>query len=162
MPGLDGIEATRRIVAAAAAARVLILTTFDLDEYVFAALRAGASGFLLKDAPPAPLLTAIRVRRRRRPARAGVTRRLIEEYARRPARPVRPRRTLDGLTEREVEVLRRWPPGCPTPRSPSACTSARPPSRPTCQPAARSSALRDRAQPVVLAYEAGLVSPQPP
>ncbi|MEW2477679.1 response regulator transcription factor [Micromonospora gifhornensis] len=108
MPEMDGIEATRRICGdpATAGTRVIILTTFDLDEYVYGALRAGASGFLLKDTPPADLLAGIRV------VAAGdgllaptVTRRLIDEFARRPepARPL-PRR-LEGVTEREREVL---------------------------------------------------------
>jgi DNA-binding NarL/FixJ family response regulator len=116
MPAMDGIEATRRILARlpgpgpgpgpapAPGPRILILTTFDLDEYVFAALRAGASGFLLKDTPPGDLLAAIRV------IAAGegllaptVTRRLIEEFARRPAPSAA--RNLDGVTAREREVL---------------------------------------------------------
>jgi DNA-binding NarL/FixJ family response regulator len=112
MPKMDGIEATRRILTRppgsglpqAPNARILILTTFDLDEYVFAALRAGASGFLLKDTPPGDLLAAIRV------IAAGegllaptVTRRLIEEFARRPAPAAA--RNLDGVTAREREVL---------------------------------------------------------
>jgi len=103
MPKVDGIEATRRILGSGATTRIMILTTFDLDEYVFAALRAGASGFLLKDTPPGELLAAIRV------IAAGegllaptVTRRLIEEFARRPAPAVR---GLDGVTGREREVL---------------------------------------------------------
>jgi len=103
MPKVDGIEATRRILGSGATTRIMILTTFDLDEYVFAALRAGASGFLLKDTPPGELLAAIRV------IAAGegllaptVTRRLIEEFTRRPAPAVR---GLDGVTGREREVL---------------------------------------------------------
>ncbi|MFD0203093.1 MULTISPECIES: response regulator [Saccharothrix] len=102
MPNLDGIAATREI-SSFAAARVLILTTFDLDEYVYSALRAGASGFLLKDTPPADLLAAIRV------VAAGdallspsVTRRLVAEFTRLPTpRSIR----LDGITEREQDVL---------------------------------------------------------
>ncbi|MFE0151407.1 response regulator [Nonomuraea sp. NPDC059007] len=101
MPEMDGIEATRRL---GGGARVLIVTMFDLDAYVYAALRAGASGFLLKDTPPAALLSAIRV------VAAGeallaptITRRLIEEFARTPAAPAF--QGLDGLTEREREVL---------------------------------------------------------
>jgi DNA-binding NarL/FixJ family response regulator len=104
MPKMDGIEATRHILAQAPRPRVMILTTFDLDEYVFAALRAGASGFLLKDTPPGDLLAAIRV------IAAGegllaptVTRRLIEEFARRPGPSAQ--RNLDGITGREQEVL---------------------------------------------------------
>jgi DNA-binding NarL/FixJ family response regulator len=104
MPKVDGIEATRRILRpGSTTTKIMILTTFDLDEYVFAALRAGASGFLLKDTPPADLLAAIRV------IAAGegllaptVTRRLIEEFARRPALAAR---NLEGVTGREREVL---------------------------------------------------------
>jgi DNA-binding NarL/FixJ family response regulator len=104
MPKMDGIEATEHILAQPPRPRVMILTTFDLDEYVFAALRAGASGFLLKDTPPEDLLAAIRV------IAAGegllaptVTRRLIEEFARRPGPSAQ--RRLDGVTTREREVL---------------------------------------------------------
>ncbi|MER6321484.1 response regulator transcription factor [Streptomyces coelicoflavus] len=108
MPDLDGIEATRQICTdpALSAVRVLILTTFDLDEYVYAALRAGAAGFLLKDTPPPEVLTAIRVVAAGEALLApSVTRRLIAEFARRPepARP--PVRSLDGITDRELEVL---------------------------------------------------------
>jgi DNA-binding NarL/FixJ family response regulator len=108
MPVMDGIEATRRITDMASEVRTLILTTFDLDEYVYAALRAGASGFLLKDTDPADLLTAIRV------VAAGdallapsITRRLIGEFARLPdvAAAPPPSGLLGSLTEREVEVL---------------------------------------------------------
>jgi DNA-binding NarL/FixJ family response regulator len=106
MPGMDGIEATRRILRPGISTRIMILTTFDLDEYVFAALRAGASGFLLKDTDPGDLLAAIRV------IAAGegllaptVTRRLIEEFARRPDPGAAPARSLDGITSREREVL---------------------------------------------------------
>ena len=105
MPELDGLEATRRLVAADPAARVLILTTFDLDEYVYEALRAGASGFVLKDDPPEQLLAAIRV------VAGGdallspsVTRRVIERFTRLP-RPAPPREVAD-LTERELDVFR--------------------------------------------------------
>lgn len=107
MPGMDGIEATRQIcnTPQTASVHVLILTTFDLDEYVYAALRAGASGYLLKDATATELLTAIRV------VSAGdallapsATRRLIAEFVRRPARQLAPR-DLDRLTNREREVL---------------------------------------------------------
>jgi DNA-binding NarL/FixJ family response regulator len=104
MPKMDGIEATRRIAASGANTKIMILTTFDLDEYVFAALRAGASGFLLKDTPPGDLLAAIRV------IAAGdsllaptVTRRLIQEFVRRPAPATAPK--LEAVTPREREVL---------------------------------------------------------
>ena len=108
MPALDGIEATRQLTAApeTAAVRVLILTTFDLDEYVFAALRAGASGFLLKDTPPAELLAAIRVVAAGDALLApGVTRRLIAEFIRRPEPQRRPAPARPEITEREREVL---------------------------------------------------------
>jgi DNA-binding NarL/FixJ family response regulator len=106
MPDMDGIEATRRITAQERGVRVMVLTTFDLDEYVYSALRAGASGFLLKDTPPAQLLAAVRV------VAAGdallspaVTGRLIAEFARRPEPTRRPARTLEGVTDRELDVL---------------------------------------------------------
>ena len=109
MPGIDGIEATRRITssAATAATKVLILTTFDLDEYVYAALRAGASGFLLKDTQPEELLAAIRVLAAGDALLApAVTRRLIQEFVNRPDEtPCRSSEALAILTEREREVL---------------------------------------------------------
>ena len=108
MPEMDGIEATRQITAdpATSNVRVLILTTFDLDEYVFAALRAGASGFLLKDTRPADLLAAIRVIAAGDALLApGVTRRLIAEFTRRPEPRKRPIAELAETTEREREVL---------------------------------------------------------
>jgi DNA-binding NarL/FixJ family response regulator len=104
MPGLDGIEATGQITAApeTAGVRVLILTTFDLDEYVFAALRAGASGFLLKDTPPADLLAAIRIVATGDALLApGITRRLIAEFTRRPQPRQHPAAALDQITGRE-------------------------------------------------------------
>jgi len=106
MPELDGIEATRRITAELAGVRVLVLTTFDLDEYVFAALRAGASGFLLKDTPSAELLAAIRVVAAGDALLApGVTRRLIAEFAARPDRPSPRADLITAITTREREVL---------------------------------------------------------
>ncbi len=108
MPNMDGIEATRQLGAdpATAGVRVLILTTFDLDQYVYAALRAGASGFLLKDTPPADLLAAIAVVAAGDALLApGVTRRLIAEFARRAEPSQAPADGLDGVTEREREVL---------------------------------------------------------
>ncbi|MGH4006810.1 MAG: response regulator [Pseudonocardiaceae bacterium] len=106
MPVMDGIEATRRITAQEHAPRILVLTTFDLDEYVYSALRAGASGFLLKDTPPAQLLSAVRVVASGEALLAPtVTRRLIAEFVRHPQPARRPARTLDGITDREREVL---------------------------------------------------------
>jgi DNA-binding NarL/FixJ family response regulator len=108
MPTMDGLEATRQITAdeTLAGVRVLILTTFDLDEYVYQALRAGASGFLLKDTPPADLLAAIRVVAAGDALLApGITRRLIAEFARRPDPTQVAPAALGALTEREREVL---------------------------------------------------------
>src|SRR5256885_1559581 len=106
MPNLSGIEATRLIATEARAPRVLILTTFDLDEYVYEALRAGASGFLLKDAGAAELLHAVRVVAAGEALLApAITRRLIEDFTRRPAATVQPA-VLADLTPRELEVLR--------------------------------------------------------
>ena len=108
--------------------RVLILTTFDLDEYVYAALRAGASGFLLKDTPPADLLAAIRVVAAGEALLApSVTRRLIAEFARRtPRGPRRSRAASTASPTANGRCSRSSPAACPTPRSPSTCTSARP------------------------------------
>ncbi|MGH3480757.1 MAG: response regulator [Pseudonocardiaceae bacterium] len=106
MPDMDGIEATRRITAREHAPRILVLTTFDLDEYVYSALWAGASGFLLKDTPPAQLLDAVRVVASGEALLAPtVTRRLIAEFVRNPQPARRPARTLAGITDREREVL---------------------------------------------------------
>jgi DNA-binding NarL/FixJ family response regulator len=105
MPELDGLEATRRILAADKEARVLVLTTFDLDEYVYEALKAGASGFVLKDDPPEQLLAAIRtVAAGDALLSPGVTKRVIEKFTR-IGQPTRPH-GLDDLTERELEVFR--------------------------------------------------------
>jgi DNA-binding NarL/FixJ family response regulator len=105
MPELDGLEATRRILAADRAARVLILTTFDLDEYVYEALRAGASGFVLKDDPPEQLIAAVRtVAAGDALLSPGITKRVIKQFARTP-RP-EPPKGVDELTAREREILR--------------------------------------------------------
>ena len=104
MPELDGIEATRRILAADAATRVLILTTFDLDEYVYEALRAGASGFVLKDDPPEELIAAIRIVAEGEALLSpAITKRVIRQFTRLPH--ARPPRELDELTQRELAVL---------------------------------------------------------
>jgi DNA-binding NarL/FixJ family response regulator len=164
MPVMDGLEATARIVNGPAGdrIRVLILTTFDLDEYVFGALRAGASGFLLKDTPPADLLAGIRV------IAAGeallspaVTRHLIEEFVRRPATDQPVHSSLDVLTEREREVLSLVAKGL---------SNAEIGSRLYVSPATVKTHVgrilskldaRDRAQLIVVAYESGLVSAGP-
>jgi DNA-binding NarL/FixJ family response regulator len=161
MPELDGLEATRRLLAGAAdegAPRVLILTTFDLDEYVYEALRAGASGFLLKDAPPEQLLDAIRV------VAAGdgllapsVTRRVIAEFARRPA-AVRPPE-LDELTARELEVLQLIARGLSNAEIAKELFLGETTVKTHVARVLQKLHLRDRVQAVVLAYESGLVEP---
>jgi DNA-binding NarL/FixJ family response regulator len=106
MPEMDGLAATEAIAGLGIDTRVLMLTTFDLDEYVFGALRAGASGFLLKDTPPADLLAGIRIVAQGDSLLApSVTRHLIEEFVRRPSADRPAARELTGLTEREIEVL---------------------------------------------------------
>ena len=163
MPVMDGLEATARILAADTAAKVLMLTTFDLDEYVFGALRAGASGFLLKDTPPSDLLAAIRV------VAGGdallspsVTRQLIEEFVRRPPAGRVAAPALDGLTDREVEVLTLVARGL---------SNAEIGQRLYVSPATAKTHVarllmklraRDRAQLIIVAYESGLVTPQTP
>ena len=134
-PDLEVVGATRRLAGEGVQdpVRVLILTTFDLDEYVLSALRVGASGFLLKDVPPEDLVDAIKV------VAAGdallapsVTRRLLDRFASKLPDPAATRpAALDSLTARELEVLGLVARACPTPRSPSTWSSARPPSRPT-------------------------------
>ncbi|MEU9079546.1 response regulator transcription factor [Kitasatospora sp. NPDC048538] len=168
MPGMDGIEATRQIVAAGGRSRILVLTTFDLDEYAHAALRAGASGFLLKDARPEELLAGIR-------AVAGgdavvapaVTRRLLDAYAHHL--PVRPAGAgpaddarLDALTDREREILvavaRGWSNGEIAERLVLAESTVK---THVSRVLAKIGA-RDRVQAVIFAYDLGLTRPNPP
>jgi len=180
MPKLDGIEATRRIIAAGreraesgggsdshsdaevCGARVLILTTFDLDEYVFAALRAGASGFLLKDTAPAQLLDAITV------VAAGeallaptVTRRLIEQFSRSPQPSRAPRVSLDGVTDREHEVLALVGRGLSNAEIAEHLHLASPTVKTHVSRLLMKLGARDRAQLVIVAYESGLLDQQP-
>ncbi|HEX2774526.1 MAG TPA: response regulator transcription factor [Micromonosporaceae bacterium] len=161
MPVLDGLAATRQLLGDRAAdrPRVLILTTFDLDDYVYEALRAGASGFLLKDAPAADLVRAVRV------VAAGdallapaVTRRLIAEFAARP-RPDRPRPTsLSTLTARETEVLRLIARGRSNGEIAADLVVAEQTVKTHVGRILAKLGLRDRAQAVVVAYESGLVA----
>ena len=159
MPAMDGIEATRRITALEPPGRVLMLTTFDLDEYVYEALRAGASGFLLKDRPPEELVQAVRV------VAAGdallaptVTRRLIEEFARRPGTPAAPA-ALGELTDREREVLVLMARGRSNAEIAGDLFVAETTVKTHVGRVLHKLGLRDRAQAVVLAYESGLVQP---
>ncbi len=158
MPGLDGIDATRAVTTIEDPPRVLILTTFDLDEVVYDALRAGASGFLLKDAPEERLLTAIRV-----VAEGGslfapaVTRRLIEEFSRR-GRATIPS-GLATLTEREAEVLRSMARGLSNAEIAGELFVTENTVKTHVARVLMKLELRDRVQAVVLAYESGLVQP---
>jgi DNA-binding NarL/FixJ family response regulator len=157
MPRLDGIAATREITAASAPPRVLVLTTFDLDEYVYEALRAGASGFLLKDTQPDRLAEAIRTIGDGDALLAPqITRRLVERFA--APRPEAPE-ALDELTEREIEVLRLIARG----RSNAEIADQLVVSLPTVKTHVgrilMKLGLRDRVQAVVLAYESGIVAP---
>ncbi|GAA3433143.1 response regulator [Kutzneria kofuensis] len=156
MPVLDGVEATRRICAELAT-KVLVLTMFDLDRYVFAALRAGASGFLLKDTPPAELLSAIRI------VAAGdallspsVTRRLIAEFGRTPALA---RPTLAGVTQREQDVLRLVGRGLSNAEIAGRLHLGVGTVKTHVSHLLAKFAVRDRAQLVVIAYESGLITP---
>jgi len=163
MPVLDGLEATRRLVGARPAGserpKVLILTTFDLDDYVYEALRAGASGFLLKDAPAADLVHAVRVVAGGDALLApSVTRRLIAEFAARPDRS-RPRPTsLSALTPRETEVLRLIARGRSNGEIADDLVVAEQTVKTHVGRILAKLNLRDRAQAVVLAYETGLVA----
>jgi DNA-binding NarL/FixJ family response regulator len=162
MPRMDGLEATRRIAAdeLLAGVRVLILTTFDLDEYVYQALRVGASGFLLKDTPPADLLAAIRV------VAAGdallapaITRRLIAEFARRPDPTRVASAALDALTDREREVLVLVAHGLSNAEIAQRLVVSPATSKTYVSRMLAKLSARDRAQLVAIAYEAGLVIP---
>jgi DNA-binding NarL/FixJ family response regulator len=161
MPVLDGLEATRQLLAGRpdGRPRVLILTTFDLDDYVYEALRAGASGFLLKDAPAADLVSAVRVVAAGEALLApSVTRRLIAEFAARPGRD-RPRpTTLNALTPRETEVLRLIARGMSNTEIAAELVVAEQTVKTHIGRILAKLALRDRAQAVVLAYETGLVA----
>jgi DNA-binding NarL/FixJ family response regulator len=160
MPRLDGIAATRRI-SAAADSRVLVLTTYDLDEYVFDALKAGASGFLLKDSPPADLVAAIHV------VAAGdallapsVTRRLIAEFARRAEPAARSTEVLARLTPRELEVLTLLGRGLSNAEIATKLIVGQATVKTHVGNVLMKLAVRDRAQAVVLAYESGLIQPR--
>src|SRR5688572_7108561 len=152
MPRLDGLEATRRL---AGKTRVLILTTFDLNEYVYEALRAGASGFLLKDAPADQLVTAIRVVAAGEALLApSVTRRLIEEFARRPPSNARPKQ-LEALSPRELEVLRLVARGLSNAEIAGELYVGDATVKTHVSRILQKLTLRDRVQAVVLAYESG-------
>ncbi len=164
MPVMDGLTATRAIAALDSPTKVLVLTTFDLDEYVFAALRAGASGFLVKDTPPVELLEGIRIIARG-DALLGptATRQLIEQFSRTtPAEPhtTRPQTgSLDVLTEREVEVLTLVARGMANHEIAAALFVAPATAKTHVSRLLTKLGARDRAQLIVAAYESGLVTP---
>jgi DNA-binding NarL/FixJ family response regulator len=156
MPRLDGLEATRRL---AGKTRVLVLTTFDLNEYVYEALRAGASGFLLKDAPAYQLVTAIRVVAAGEALLApSITRRLIEEFARRPPPNLRPAE-LEALSPRELEVLQLLARGLSNAEIAGELYVGDATVKTHVSRILQKLNLRDRVQAVVLAYESGLLQP---
>lgn len=156
MPELNGLEATRRIIAADDAARVLILTTFDLDEYVYEALRAGASGFVLKDEPPEQLIAAVRT------VAAGdallspaVTKRVIREFTRKPH--LEPPQELDDLSDRERDVLRFMARGLSNAEIGQELFISDTTVKTHVTHILQKLNLRDRVQAVVLAYQTGIV-----
>lgn len=162
MPRVDGVEATRRIVEGRDGDRpaVLILTTFDLDEYVYASLRAGASGFLLKDAPPEDLIRAVRIVARGDALLApAITRRMLEEFAARSQDDGPPPEALQLLTNRELEVLRLVARGLANLEIAAELVVSETTVKTHVGHILAKLGLRDRVQAVVLAYEAGLVQP---
>ena len=163
MPELDGLEATRQLLATDAHSRVLILTTFDADEYVYEAMKAGASGFLLKDVRPEQLAEAVRT------VAAGdallapsITRRLVEEFVRRPPPGAATPPELEQLTERELDVLMLVARGLSNSEIASALVLTEATVKTHLTHILAKLNLRDRVQAVVLAYESGLVQPGEP
>ena len=161
MPRLDGIEATRRIAAQGEnAPRVLVLTTFDLDEYVFEALRAGAGGFMLKDAPPGQLAEAVRTVAAGEALLApALTRRLIERYVSRPPADAVRRERFAELSDRELEVLRLLTRGLSNMEIGQRLFLSEATVKTHVTRVLGKLGVRDRVQAVVLAYESGLVQP---
>jgi DNA-binding NarL/FixJ family response regulator len=165
MPELDGLEATRRITgggdaAGAGGVRVLMLTTFDLNEYVYEALRAGASGFLLKDVPPEQLAAGIRVVASGDALLApSITRRLIAEFAHNAPTPAEPPRGLDELTARELEVFKLVARGLSNSEIAAELVVSETTVKTHVARVLMKLGLRDRVQAVVLAYESGVAVP---
>jgi DNA-binding NarL/FixJ family response regulator len=161
MPVLDGIEATRRIVGDRAATRVLILTTFGLDTYIYDALRAGASGFMLKDAPPEEIAAAVRIVASGEGLLApAITRAVIEEFAKRsPAPPSTPPRAVEELTAREREILNLLVRGLSNPEICQRLVISEATAKTHVAHILQKLHLRDRVQAVIYAYETGLVAP---
>jgi DNA-binding NarL/FixJ family response regulator len=161
MPGLDGLEATRRLLLDGPnGTHVLVLTTFDADEYVYAALKAGAAGFLLKSAPPAHLIEAVHLVASGEALLApSITRRLIEDYVRRPPPGARSPEELEDLTDRELEVLKLIARGLSNAEIAATLFVSEATIKTHVNRVLSKLDLRDRVQAVVLAYETGLVQP---
>jgi DNA-binding NarL/FixJ family response regulator len=161
MPGLDGLEATRRLLLDRPnGTHVLVLTTFDADEYVYAALKAGAAGFLLKSAPPARLIEAVRLVASGEALLAPtITRRLIEDYVRRPPPGARSPKELEHLTNRELEVLTLIARGLSNAEIAATLIVSEATVKTHVNRVLSKLDLRDRVQAVVLAYETGLTQP---
>ena len=160
MPNVDGIEATRRLQEHAGAPKVLVLTTFDLDEYVYEALRAGAGGFLLKDAPPGQLAEAVRTVAAGESLLApAITRRLVERFVRRPPPDAAAKERFGELTERELEVLKLVAAGLSNGEIAERLFLSEATVKTHLTRILSKLGLRDRVQVVVLAYESGLVEP---
>lgn len=163
MPGMDGIEATRRIVDQGLPSRVLILTTFDLDEYVYEALKAGASGFILKNVPPAKLVDAVRtVADGEQLLAPAIIRRMIERYVRRPPTPESARMRLSALTARELDVLQLIARGLSNLEIAQSLFLSEATVKSHVNRVLSKLSLRDRTQAAVLAYEMGLIEPGNP
>jgi DNA-binding NarL/FixJ family response regulator len=161
MPVVDGIEATRRIVAAGSEARVLVLTTFDLDEYVYAAIRAGASGFLLKDVRPRDLVSAIRlVADGNALLGPTVTRRLLDRFADAVPRAAATPEAFTSMTARELEILRLLASGLSNAEIATRLYLGESTVKTHVSSILRKLDVRDRVQAVIVAFEAGLVPPQ--
>jgi DNA-binding NarL/FixJ family response regulator len=161
MPGMNGIEATRRIVSSGVESRVLILTTFDLDEYVYEALRVGASGFLLKDVTAQQLVEGVRVVAAGQALLAPtVTRRLLERFAPSfPGADDSPPPVLSSLTERELEILKLLASGLSNAELGAKLYLSEPTIKTHLSSIFRKLGVRDRVQAVIAAYDAGLVEP---
>jgi DNA-binding NarL/FixJ family response regulator len=160
MPGLDGLEATRRLLRDNGAAKVLMLTTFDLDEYLYEAMRAGASGFLLKDVPRDQLINAVRTVAVGDALLApALVRRLVEDFVRRPPPGTRVPAEVEELSERELDVLKLLARGLSNSEIAKALFVSETTVRTHVTHILSKLRLRDRVQAVVLAYESGLVTP---